>query len=106
MKEITSSQDRVGKYKQKITKRTGKVKKKSLIKILALCASVGVVGVGLELGIIYGLKDQTHETIFEKRARYLEIANEQMLHAKTSEEINGLNSVIKDVENGVYDHAR
>ena len=77
--------------------------KSKLVRNLIL---LGVIGVGLGGVALYSLKHSNYETIVDKRARYLNTANEQMLQTQKPETINGLNSVITDIGNGVYDHSK
>ena len=80
-----------------------------LAKVAIACGLIGLAGIGAGIiGYVKGYRDTSSqyqdETIFERRARFLNIANAQMLQTQNPETINGLNSVIKDIENGVYDH--
>jgi len=79
------------------------IKRKPRSKLVRTLVLLGAVTIGAG-AIVYGLTDPTNETIFEKRARYLNIANEQMLQTQDPEIINGLNKVITDINNGVYDY--
>ncbi len=86
---------------QKVIERKPKSK---LVRVAIACGLIGVAGIGA--GVISYLTSPKYETIFERRARYLNIANEQLLNAQTLEEVNGLSAIIKDIENGVYDYPK
>jgi len=81
---------------QKITLRKKKPSK------LVIAAIAG--GLLATAGLISYLTNSPYETISEKRARYLEIANEQLIQAQDSATSNALNKIITDIENGVYDY--
>jgi len=74
--------------------------KSKLVRTLIALGLISLAGIGADI-IAYA---HNNETIFEKRVRYLNIANEQMLQTQNPEEINGLNAVIKDIEKGAYDY--
>ncbi len=76
-------------------------RKKKTSKLVIAAIAGGLISVA---GIVAYLTNPEYETIFEKRVRYLEIANEQLMHAQNPEEIIGLNRVITNIENGVYDY--
>jgi hypothetical protein len=117
MGEITSSQDRIGRYNQKVILRSSRGK--SLIKkvigvSLILSATVG--GIGIERALENSIKTDyanstkilgsENESIYERRAKFLDKARKELSEAQDSSTINGLNLVIKDIENGVYDYSK
>lgn len=118
MREITSSQDRIGKYNQKVISRNSKGK--SLVrKIIGgglILSALTVGGIGIEKVLensiradyanstrILGSQD---ESVHERRAKMLEQARKELSETQDSTAINGLNLVIKDIENGVYDYGK
>jgi hypothetical protein len=110
------SPDRIKRYNQKVIERhTGKPLIKILCGVLILGALTGV-GIGTYKLVDNSIKaDHTNslktpnfqdEPVYERRVRFLNQANKQLLHAKTPEEMNGLNAVIRDIEKGVYDYQK
>jgi hypothetical protein len=91
---------------QKVVERKPK---SGLVKTLVLLGAIGVAGISAGIiGYSKGYRDASsqNETIFDRRARFLNQAEEQLKNAQNPEEINGLNSVIKDIEKGVYDYSK
>jgi hypothetical protein len=118
MEEITSSQDRVRRYRQRVIPRNSKGKslaRKIIGGTLILGALIGGA-VALERTLENSVKTDyanstkilgsQDESIYERRAKMLERARKELSEAQDSTAINGLNLVIKDIENGVYDYSR
>jgi len=90
------------------------VERKKPSKLLGIVIAVGlIVGTGIACYAIVsnpfkytGRVNPQEENIPERRARFLNYAEEQLKNAQNPEEINGLNSVIKSVESGAYDYAK
>jgi hypothetical protein len=110
MNELTSSSDRMRKHPQK-TAGNSLVKK-----IIGGALILTGVGIGAYKLTDYAIKsDRTsysngiyvqNEDIPDRRARLLSQAQSQLFKAKTPEEMNGLNLIIQNIENGVYDHSQ
>ncbi len=81
---------------QKITRR----KKPSRLVIAVITGGLLINAAG----IAYYLNAPKYESISQKRERYLKLANEQLMQEQDPATIIGLNKVITDIKNGVYDY--
>lgn len=118
MAEVTSSQDRIGRYKQKAIPRNSKGK--SLVRKIVgaglILSALTVGGFALERVLENSIKadyansgkilSSLDESVYERRAKMLEQARKELSEAQDSQTMNGLNLVIKDIENGVYDYSK
>ena len=118
MREITFSQDRIGRYNQKVIPRNSKGK--SLVrKIIGgglILSALIIGGIGIEKALENSIKTDyanstkvlgsENESVHERRAKMLEQARKELSETQDSTSINGLNLVIKDIENGVYDYSK
>jgi hypothetical protein len=107
--EITSSHDRMKNHTPK--KHLGRI---------ILCTALGLatltgIGAGVYKLTDYAIRTDRAsyasgniqgETILERRVRLLILAEKQLLEARNPETIRGLNSIIRDIENGVYDRTK
>jgi hypothetical protein len=118
MAEITSSQDRIGRYNQKVISRNSKGKSlaRKVVGIGLILGAITAGGIGLERALENLIKadyanstkilGSQNESVIERRAKMLEQARKELSGAQDSAAINGLNLVIKDIENGVYDYSK
>ena len=109
MNEVTSSLDRIGKYRQNVAKRQKREERKvkprkiSLLKVLALSASVGAVVVGLSYAMEYNTRQPVTP---ERKSRYELLVQARQIYEKAlqsnadHETLNGIEDVIRDLENG------
>lgn len=108
MKDYINAKERIERLVQKVSPRKRKGKLTAILLAGVMIAGTGFTCYKIVSNPVKNSKEITFpdDTLPERRARLLNLAEDQLSHARTSEEANGLKAYIQEIEKGVYDYAK
>jgi hypothetical protein len=111
MEDYTNAKDRTGRYKQKVILNDNQKRnrRRTLGKVLLIGTMIGITGISCyEIAthpfVYTGKTNVQEESVEDRRARLLQRAENQYNSTQNPQTLKGLNSVIKDINRGVYDN--